>query len=338
MSLKATIKSLVKRALVGSGVLRLAGRSVRPGTAILMYHSVQDQPDRYANSIGLGLIHATSVFERHMEVIARRFNPVTLDDILLFVKGEKPSPPRSVSVTFDDGYSDNFHVAAPLLSRFGIRATFYVTVNLIGTKNLPWFSRLRHGFATTPKKEWLNPASGQVLKLLSPADRNAAFVSACELCARTTDGTQEKAVNCIERDLDVESPALENGLMMTWDQVMALHRAGHIIGSHTLTHPNLAHVADADLRREVVESKGRLETLLGAPAVHFSYPHPALNPQWNETTSAAVHEAGYRTAVTTASGLVRTGDYPLTLSRIWVARPEREFLWNLECTFLGRRV
>jgi hypothetical protein len=76
---------------------------------------------------------------------------------------------------------------------------------------------------------------------------------------------------------------------------------------------------------------------LGVPVLHFSYPHPALNPQWNRGTVAITKEAGYQTAVTTTPGLVRSGDNPLTLTRVWTPRSEHEFLWNLEYAFLRRR-
>jgi hypothetical protein len=51
---------------------------------------------------------------------------------------------------------------------------------------------------------------------------------------------------------------------------------------------------------------------------------------------AITKEAGYQTAVTTTPGLVRKGDDPLKLTRVWTPRSEHEFMWNLECAFLRR--
>ena len=105
-------------------------------------------------------------------------------------------------------------------------------------------------------------------------------------------------------------------LMMSWDQARQLARAGHIVGSHTMTHPNMAHVkSDSDLQQEFEQSKRRLEQELNAPVVHFSYPCPILQPHWTERTVNMCRQLGYRTAVTTNPGLARRGNDPLTLRR-----------------------
>jgi len=334
MNLK--LKNWVKRVSGRIEVLRLANRFSPGGAAILMYHSVQDEPERYANSIGTGIIHSTSMFARQMELISRRFSPVTIDDIRLFLSGGKALPSRAVAVTFDDGYADNAEVVAPILSRFGVRAAFYLTAGLIGTKNPPWFCRLRNAFAMTRKKEWLPPRNGQSWSLATAQERDAALLAAFNLCASSAGAALEHTIQHIEGGLDIEPFIGGSGLMMDWNQARALQRAGHIVGCHTLTHPNVAHVAMDVAHRELTESKRKLEEELNIPVRHFSYPHPALNPQWNNGTVAISKEAGYQTAVTTTPGLVRAGANPLILSRVWTPRSEHEFLWNLECSFLRR--
>ena len=112
-------------------------------------------------------------------------------------------------------------------------------------------------------------------------------------------------------------------------------RAGHILGSHTITHPNLAHVEQEEaLRAEFVQSKRELEEHFEEQVTHFSYPHPALDPQWNEKTLAITRDAGYATAVTTTSGPVLADANPLLLKRIDARQADDEFLWNLERTLL----
>jgi peptidoglycan/xylan/chitin deacetylase (PgdA/CDA1 family) len=335
---KAKLKNWVKQVSGRTGMLRLASQFAPDGAVILMYHSVRDEPERYANSIGTGIIHATPVFERQMEAVSRQFNPVTIDDIRLFLSGGKPLPRRAVAVTFDDGFADNFEIAAPILSRFGICASFYLTVGLIGTKDPPWYCRLRHAFAATQKKEWLPPAHGRPGSLTAAQDRNAALLAAFDFCAPLAGDTLEQTVRSIERGLDIEALTGESGFMMDWNQARALRRAGHVVGSHTLTHPNVAHVAPDVARKELVVSKNKLEEELSAPVLHFSYPHPGLNPNWTPQTVEMTKEAGYQAAVTTTPGPVRRGDDPLRLTRVYTPRSEQEFLWSLERAFLRRRV
>jgi peptidoglycan/xylan/chitin deacetylase (PgdA/CDA1 family) len=334
------LKRWAKKALVKSAILRTAARLKPPAAVILAYHSVRDEPERDSNWIAPGITHTTKVFTRHMELVARKFHPVTLEDILLFVKGEKVLPPRAVAVTVDDGYRDNLEVAAPVLSRFGISAAFYLTVGMIGQLEAPWFCRVRHAFITTPCTRWDSSSHNgslpnSIWDLSSPPARDAALLAAYDICAPLVSQTQDEAVRTIELELRVQRTVPEHRLMMNWDEAKALRRAGHVVGSHTLTHPNVAHVAHSEAQlAELVESKSRMEQSLGEPVVHFSYPHPALNPQWNRQTLKITREAGYLTAVTTTKAPVVLGTNPLLLTRLNAPRPEYEFLWNLERAFL----
>jgi peptidoglycan/xylan/chitin deacetylase (PgdA/CDA1 family) len=341
MKVRAGAKETIKKALVNSRALRLAGQLGPSAAVILMYHSVQDQPGQFANSIGTGIIHATSVFERQMELIARRFRPVTLEEVLLFLNGEMKLPHRAVAVTFDDGFADNYEIAAPILARYDIRAVFYVTAALIGTNSAPWYCRLRFAFATTQRREWRDPDTGWMHSLNTQDGREKALLAAFDSCASLAGNRQEETVARIEWDLESDLQAIRDGsrFMMDWDQVRRLNQAGHVVGSHTLTHPNVAHVISEEiLRRELSESKRQIEEAVGSTVDHFSYPHPALIPQWNEETVAMTRRVGYRSAVTTTPGPVRATADPLRLTRVGAPRADHQFLWNLEWTFLGRRV
>src|SRR5437868_11574834 len=97
-------KKMIKRAIIATNGLRAAARLRDNAVAILMYHSVMDEPAREEETLG-GIIHSTKVFRDQMELLARKYNPVSPDEILQFVRGEKQPPPWSVMVTFDDGYA-----------------------------------------------------------------------------------------------------------------------------------------------------------------------------------------------------------------------------------------
>ncbi len=320
---------------MGRWVTRFAGRLGGPGVAILMYHSVMDDPLQASTTLG-GIVHSTKVFREQVELIARDHNPVTLADVLLFVHGEKELPPRSVAITFDDGYADNFEVAAPVLDRTGVPAAFYTVVDCVENARLPWPARLHYAFYTTEKSTWAE-SNGTLWPLKSPEQRDGAFLKACDDCCQLAGTTREQFVSGIERDLEVEFRSDKNP-MMTWEQLRGLTRRGHIVGSHTMTHPNMAYVPDADLRTEFVESKRRLEEALNSRVDHFSYPCPALSPHWRDRTVNASAQAEYRTAVTTNGGPVRRHHNPLCLRRVRPTKDVDGLRWNLECTFMGRAV
>src|SRR5437879_2671798 len=170
------LKNWMQRGLVGSGVTRLAGRLAGPGVAILMYHSVMDDPLQAASTLG-GIVHSTKVFREQMELIARDYNTLTLADVLLFVQGEKEPPTRSVAITFDDGYADNFEVAMPVLDQTGVPAAFYMVVDCVENARLPWPARLRYAFYTTKKSTWAE-SNGT----LWPLDRKSTRLNSSHRC------------------------------------------------------------------------------------------------------------------------------------------------------------
>lgn len=330
------MKSLAKKALLRSGLLRLA-TGLRPhGAAILMYHSVMEDPSSQDVFLG-GIAHSRDVFRGQMELVVQRYRPVSLEQVIRFVGGEAELPDRAVVVTFDDGYADNYEIAAPALNNAGIPATFYVTVECVEQGRLPWPARLRFIFCTTKKTKWAD-SSGKFWQLTSADEREKAYLISCDECCKLAGAAQSQYVRCVEDQLDIQVPVESGALMMKYDQIRALLRQGHIVGSHTMTHPNLAHVNLEDASHEMTESKRRLEQQLNAPVAHFSYPCPALSPHWTQQTLAASRDAGYETAVTTDGGLARKGDDPLLLKRVRPTKTVEGLWWNLECAFAGRSV
>ncbi len=329
------LKQSLKRVLIDTGVMRLASRMTGNGAAIIMYHSVQDDPAAGFDHLG-GIIHSTKVFQGQMEVIARHFAPVTLEQILSFVGGDKVLPPRPVVVTFDDGYHDNFHVAKPILDRLGIPGVFYVAVESIQRQSLPWPCQLRHIFLTGTAVSWVD-SLGTTWPLDTREQRLQAFDQASKYCAKLAGQAQKDFLESARCELHA-SLLSSHYAMMTWDEVRALNRAGHTVGSHTLTHPNMAQIQLELAKVEFAESRLRLEEELGKPVLHFSYPCPALEPHWTDHTVGLSRKLGYLTAVTTNGGLVRQGDNALALPRIRPTKTIGGLRWNLECTFAGRVV
>jgi len=330
------VKSPVKRALLGSGAMRWLARRQPKGVAILMYHSVIEDPRQIEHSLG-GVFHLRHAFEGQMELLARRFSLVDLNQAQKFVTGAAELPDRAVVVTFDDGYTDNFEVAAPILNRLGIPATFYVTVECVQRRTLPWPSRLRYAFRLTSKSKWVDEME-RAWDLAAPHEREEAYLHACNRFCRLSGAALEARIAGAEAELDAKLPVSSGEMMMTWEQVRKLSQSGHIVGSHTLTHPNLAFLKPEEVRRELTESKRLMEIQVKAPVSHFSYPCPALYPNWTQQTLLESRNAGYRTAATANNGLARAQDDPLELKRLRPTKTVDGLLWNLESAFAGLAV
>lgn len=90
--------------------------------------------------------------------------------------------------------------------------------------------------------------------------------------------------------------------LMTSEQLKAWRNAGQEIGSHTLTHPNLAQLSSEQQKREITDSRNKLQDLLSQQdgVENFCYPYGGLN----DAAVQHVIAAGYSTATTTVRGRV----------------------------------
>jgi hypothetical protein len=188
--------------LVRTRVLRAAARLSRPRAVILMYHSVVEDPEQTANTIRISQSRIS--FESQMSALARRFSPVSIGQIVKFAAGGEPLPPWSAAVTFDDGFTDNYEVVLPILSRYGIPATFYIMVNAVSTGTPPWYCRLSFAFSSTSTLQWTHPENGRTFNLANADDKKAALSLSWDLGAARTGGAQEQLIRHIEESLEVE--------------------------------------------------------------------------------------------------------------------------------------
>jgi peptidoglycan/xylan/chitin deacetylase (PgdA/CDA1 family) len=306
------LKETIKSALLGSGTIRAAQFLLPARVMILRYHSVREQPAELDAYISCGITHSSSLFRAQMEYVAQTCHPVTLDEIPEYVTGALPIPKRAVAITFDDGFRDNYEIAAPILERYGLRGAFYIATSSVEGRPL-WFVRMRY---------WT--VRGKIAR--------PEFLDASGRCATLTQPEREEFMAQLE-----QGGTVHDTFTMTWAQARDLLERGHVIGSHTVHHPNLTKVPRNEMRLEMEESRKCLESELGRPVRHFSYPNPILTPHWNEETVKASHQAGYSTAVTSNDGYITKGIDILALPRQSAAQTFQEFVWNLEMGFCGRK-
>lgn len=97
------------------------------GGVILMYHSIGDNREFFTVS--------EKEFDRQMAYLKENnFNVVTLVALVRMLENELPIPNKTIAITFDDGYEDNFLNAFPVLNKYGLPATIFVSTANIGEK------------------------------------------------------------------------------------------------------------------------------------------------------------------------------------------------------------
>lgn len=97
---------------------------------ILMYHQIAHLPpqlDPYGISV------TPEAFAAQMAYLHKGgYHAVQLSDAVRAMRHGKPLPPKSVAITFDDGYRDNYTAAFPVLKRYNFPATIYLVADRMG--------------------------------------------------------------------------------------------------------------------------------------------------------------------------------------------------------------
>jgi len=117
---------------------------------------------------------------------------------------------------------------------------------------------------------------------------------------------------------------------MDWGELRALADRGVEIGSHTVSHPHLPRLSDAEIEQELADSRGRLEDGLGRPCRLLAYPYG----EHDERVRAAAARVGYAAAFALASTAISRD--PFALSRVDLYRRDSIVATTLKTSFLRR--
>ncbi len=102
--------------------------------------------------------------------------------------------------------------------------------------------------------------------------------------------------------------------MLSWAAASDLAAAGHEIGAHSISHPHLDILPQAEAREEIVASRARLQDGLGLAVRTFAYPHGYSSP----AVRRLVLVAGYDSACAVKNAHSHPADPSYTLARLTV--------------------
>lgn len=290
-------------------VLLLLRRAGSPWLTVLTYHRVAGANEPEFLDQGVADCTADQL-ARHVAFVKRWFDVVTIEDLRAFCAKRASLPRNPVLISFDDGYRDNHDVVLPILLRHGVRATFFVATDYIERRRLYWWDRvsLVIGRSQRDRLELTYPHA-ENLSLDGPAARAIAIRRVQRAIKDTVGLDLGRFLEHLERAAGVVLPADEerrmaDALVMTWEHVLALHRAGMGVESHTHSHRVLQTLGAGEVDRELRQSRCALERVLGVPVRAVSYPVGRSLRQSPDITRA-VRAAGYELGFSNGTGVNR---------------------------------
>ena len=101
---------------------------------ILTYHRIVENKNQINSEIN-SISVTTETFEGQIKLLKKKFNIVSIDEILKIDNKFK----NNLAITFDDGYKDNLTNAVPILEKYDVPATIYVTTRFLENKCDIWW-------------------------------------------------------------------------------------------------------------------------------------------------------------------------------------------------------
>lgn len=284
---------------LASNIIKQGFQWVAPGGRlgkfqILLYHRVLANPDPLRP-----WEVCAQTFRQHMQILQRYYTVLSLSDALERLR-RKTLPPQAVVITFDDGYEDNVSVALPILQQFGFHATFFIATGFLNGQimfNDAVIESIRQ--VQSPYLDLTRLDLGQYA-LLSNEDKNKAIISIIKKIKHLSQSNRQRLVEAITHQTQGTLPQL----MMTSEGVKALHRAGMMIGAHTVTHPILTTLTPQQARQEIADSKVQLESMIGQELRYFAYPNGYPQRDYQAEHRNMVKALGFEAACATWWGSV----------------------------------
>jgi len=303
MSRREHIAHLLERSGALAALLRMRARAPVPWLSILTYHRFPSKDG--VEPLDEGVIDVTpQEFERHVVRVKQHFNVVGIAELSAFAQG-RPLPKNPVAITFDDGYLDSYETALPILRKHDCKAIFFVATSLVAERRIPWWDRIAYVIKASRRRElrleYPRPVRMDLARSKHVAIRNVLRVVKFHPSLhwpRFLSELSDAAGVPWSAELDRR---FSDRMLMTWDHLRALKKAGMDVQSHTQTHRVLQTLTEGELQDELEGSRDDLRRELGGPVQALAYPvgYPLGRAS---PLRSALEKAGYEVGFTNGTG------------------------------------
>jgi len=296
-----------------------------PFTIVLCYHRVVSNDAQRAGRFYIERGVSADIFESQIRFMLKHFAPINASQVL-----EPSSENIRFAVTLDDGYEDNYRVAAPILRRMGVTATFFVVTEFVGSDRVFWWEQFADMIRATRVPEFDLQATipelvgceglAPLLSLQTWGEREIVYERLCAAMRARDHETLIRYVKHLSEVLEVRprEEGRDYGLM-SWEHLRELTRQGFEIGCHTATHRNMVDVDERIVQKEITTSFSKIEQQLEVPAITFAYPYGHFEKS-KDSLSNSLKAAGCRVAFVGVTGVVEVKNNAFELPRTQLNR------------------
>jgi peptidoglycan/xylan/chitin deacetylase (PgdA/CDA1 family) len=274
----------------GFALSRLITRRV---PKIIMYH-------RFSEESKTGYMHR-SFFEAQIKYLQKNYNVIRLDGLISKLKNGQQVPPNTIVLTVDDGYRDFYDIAYPILKKYSVPATLFVTTKFVDGRFWLWPDKVKYILQHSNKLHELDKALFiEGMKSVDlPNERDRLWGVIISHLLSISENSKNEYLQLLEKTQEVNVPdcPVEQYQAIDWAQAKEMSADNIEIAAHTRSHPSLSKLTSSQLVSEVTGSVNDIGKELGAKPTSFCFPNgqPA---DYTAEVKEAVKQSGCHGAVT----------------------------------------
>ena len=240
---------------------------------ILLYHRISLNN----NNSFLGNVISQEIFRKQLLKINKDYSIISMNELNNQLKTNKYKKKKQIVITFDDGYSDNYKIAYPLLKELGIPATFFIPTSYISSNNLLWDCRLQNIFQNNKNicKKIINGRNHNLSLIAKKFENNLIWYFINLLKIQDFENISKYLDNLIS-NYDLIDNSYDEDLCMTWENINAMLGENIEFGSHGRQHLSLANRNKTFLYDEIIVSKNDIINNTKSKCNYFSFPFGSI--------------------------------------------------------------
>ena len=336
MNIRELLKNIIGYFLFYSGIIHVVRFFGSRQRKVILYHSIDDTDNIF--SLNTGLRCSTRNFLQHMQYLKKYYHPISLEEMVRATKREN-IPPAAISITFDDGFSDNYTKAYPILSEYKLPFTIFLTTNSIGNEESIWLEELNYFINKVGTKKVI--AS---LKKTTADNPIADSDFSKETDVKTREALQHYfsfKLNSKQREiylekikadtaLDPKEVVKEIQLYLSWNQIHDMSTEIASFGNHGANHEPFSTLSLDELKADIFNSLNSIKKNIKQTFMPFAYPF-GQEVHFNNSTTDFILRSGHDSIFTTIPESPGQNSNPNVVGRISVKNwSKSRFAFELE--------
>ena len=286
--------------------------------AIYLFHGVVNKKNNGIRNYTHKHIHVKK-FRKIINDLKNKGQAISMNDVVNFSNNRENFPDNSYAITFDDGYYNNYAIAAPILDKISIPATFYITTDFVSNNSMSWIDIIEESINNLHYSKGIKYKNLNIKRF----NKNNKIIFLNFLrknIKRNNNINPYEEINNISKLNNFNLISSLNNIFdkkMSWKDLNILSKnKNFIIGGHGKTHQILSYLGEKNLDFEISNSIKLIKSKLKKQVLHYSYPE-GLNFCYGKREINILKYHGIVCSPSAEEGVNKTGESLFDLKRIF---------------------